>query len=96
MDEDIKKIADFYGYENQSHILIEEMAELTQAIIKMYRKKWLADDVEEEVRHIKEEIADVEICLDQIKYLLECDDLDEIKRYKIDRQKRIMEKIIDG
>lgn len=96
MDEDIKKIADFYWYENQSYILIEEMAELTQAIIKMYRKKWTADNDEEEIRHIKEEIADVEICLDQIKYLLEVDDLDEIKRYRIDRQKRIMEKIIDG
>lgn len=96
MNEDIKKIADFYGYENQSYILIEEMAELTQAIIKMYRKRWLTDNVEEEIRHIKEEIADVEICLDQIKYLLEVDDLDEIKRYKIERQKRRMEKIIDG
>lgn len=37
-DEKIKKIARHYGYEAQSRQCIEEMAELTQAINKYWRK----------------------------------------------------------
>ena len=32
MKDKIKQIAEHYGYDSQSHMLIEEMAELTQAI----------------------------------------------------------------
>lgn len=38
-NEAIKKIADTYGYDAQSRQLIEEMAELTQAINKHWRKQ---------------------------------------------------------
>lgn len=37
MDERIKYISDFYGYEVQSRQLIEEMAELTKVINKLWR-----------------------------------------------------------
>ena len=37
MIEEIHKIADYYGYEAQSRQLIEEMAELTQALNKLWR-----------------------------------------------------------
>lgn len=40
-EEKIKKIARHYGYEAQSRQCIEEMAELTQAINKMWRKCFL-------------------------------------------------------
>lgn len=36
--EKIQKIADTYGYDAQSRQCIEEMAELTQAINKFWRK----------------------------------------------------------
>lgn len=88
----IRNIADHYGYEAQSRQLIEEMAELTQAINKMWRidatkcEKTNSGHVEA-YKHIIEEIADVEICLEQVKWLLNIDEsvLDEWKVMKIER-----------
>lgn len=57
IDENLKRIADNYGLENQELKLIEEMAELTQAIIKG------------NYDHICEEMCDVEIMLEQVRYL---------------------------
>lgn len=88
----IRYIADHYGYEAQSRQLIEEMAELTQAINKMWRIdatdcEKMSSDRAEAYRHIVEEIADVEICLEQIKWLLNIDEciLGEWKTMKIER-----------
>lgn len=39
MEDKIRIIAEKYGYEPQSRQCIEEMAELIQAINKLYRKK---------------------------------------------------------
>lgn len=88
----IRYVADHYGYEAQSRQLIEEMAELTQAINKMWRidatnrEKPNSDRVEA-YKHIIEEVADVEICLEQVKWLLNIDEsvLDEWKVMKIER-----------
>lgn len=91
----IKTIADFYGYDAQSRQLIEEMAELTQAINKFWRKDLdLGEKTIFEIpvnspqeENIAEEIADVEICLEQIKYLLNCSEqVEKSKEYKISRQ----------
>lgn len=83
MTEDSKKIADTYGYEHQSRQLIEEMAELTQAINKYWRagEKITIDG-------LIEEIADVEICLEQVKYLLNIPKsiISDWKEYKIKRE----------
>lgn len=90
---DIHKIADHYGFESQSIILIEEVAELTQAITKYKR---YSEEGLQSIRNMKsgaicrnlvEEIADVEIMLEQIKYLLNITDEDtsEIKSTKIER-----------
>lgn len=49
-----------FGENAQKEILIEEMAELTQAILKDRRGR---------ESNISEEIADVQIVLDQIKLL---------------------------
>lgn len=94
MIEDIKTIADHYGYENQSKQLIEEMAELMVAINKYDRvdksdiitvKEYL--NVEYLLDNIQEEIADVEVMLSQIKYLLDCQDkVEQVKQEKIKRQ----------
>lgn len=85
MKSDIEKIAQYYGYDNQSMQLIEEMAELTQAINHLRRI-----DNYEDVRSrqaVFEEIADVEIMLEQIKYLLNChDEVESMKKYKVNRQ----------
>lgn len=97
--EDIKKIADTYGYDSQSRMLIEEMAELTKAINKAWRvfNYCKADTVEdlqagatamrESIRNLIEEIADVEIMLAQIKYLMQCNtEVIEVREQKIARQ----------
>lgn len=95
MNDNIKKIAEHYGYESQSHMMIEEMAELAQAINKLYRAKGNGQptdiDIKEALDHIHEEIADVEIVLDQIKWLLGCEaNVKMWKDIKIARQvKRI-------
>lgn len=80
-DSRIKKIADFYGKESQLDILQEECAELVQAISK-YRRGG-------SYKLTLEEIADVEIMIDQIKYLntvAENKIIEKIKEGKLDRQ----------
>lgn len=78
------KIVEHYGYEKQIPVWIEEMSELTKELCKWSRK----DLSEELISHIEEEITDVTICLDQLKYLLQFteDDLMVEYKYKVDRQ----------
>lgn len=83
--ESIMKIADHYGYSEQSQQLIEEMCELIVAINHMRRHNDYEDVVHRQA--VFEEMADVEIMLEQIKYLLICDDeVDAMKGYKVKRQ----------
>lgn len=95
MEETLKnniKIVEHYGYEKQIPVWIEEMSELTKELCKWFRKGSLHPKL---IDNIKEEIADVTICLDQIKYLLHYteDSLMEEYKYKIDRQ---LERIKNG
>lgn len=100
-DERIATIADHYGFNAQSRQLIEEMAELTAEINRFWRKilkcgevEYSAeDDFRREMRNTEEwvkligEVSDVEVCLMQFEYMLDCDQL--IKKgidYKIRRQ----------
>ena len=63
----VKKIIDKNGITNQLFIAVEECAELQQAISKCYRNKEL---IPTEVReNLIEEIADVMICLEQLKVI---------------------------
>ena len=81
--------AEHYGYEPQSNMLIEEMAELTQAISK-YRR----DNSKKNFDNIIEEIADVEVMLHQIKHLLGINPkyVESVKEQKVYRTaKRIEE-----
>ena len=82
MKEQIQTIAEHYGYDNQSRQLIEEMSELTVAINKYWRKilfcgKKKIENVEfpmPEESNVIEEIADVEIMLEQMKLFFACHD----------------------
>lgn len=99
MINDIHKIADHYGFKSQSIILIEEMAEVTKAITKLIRmieegqppSKAISE--EEAIENIIEEIVDVEIMLEQVKYLLNISEkkLSEIKFAKVKRTLDIIE-----
>lgn len=79
----IVKIATHYGLEHQKRKLVEEMAELTQDIMKE--------------KDIVEELVDVEIVLEQLKFLLMGNDevkeyYTNMREYKIERQLERMKK----
>lgn len=78
MQNDIEKIASYYGYEPQSRQLIEEMAELTQAINKVWRMEQkdrlnITESITLDIYkdNLIEEIADVQIMLWQMLFLLD-------------------------
>lgn len=88
-DSRIVEVADYYGFNAQSRQLIEEMAELTVAINKFWRNVLKCGKVEftaeealrkeafasREMMNMASEIADVEVCLAQIRYMLNLDAL---------------------
>ena len=95
LEEKIEFIANHYGYDAQSRQCIEEMAELTQAINKFWRNQLGCGKYElldapvycEERRNIVEEIADVQITLYQLGYLLDSRlEVSEMITKKLDRQ----------
>ena len=90
------QIAKHYGYDSQSNQLIEECAELIQAINK--HKRIMSGEISKEkysdaIENIIEEIADVEIMIDQIEYLLSINPVyvDGVKKQKIMRETKRIE-----
>ena len=74
-----------YGDEAQEMMLLEEMSELQKEICKHWRGK-------DNAREIAEEIADVEIMLEQMKMIFHCDDA--VKLYRIQKLKRLERRLI--
>lgn len=98
MEKKCLEIARFYGFDAQTNQLIEECAELIQAINKYKRKFLRGQPVRESGDKtprdmIVEEIADVEVMLCQIKFLLHITDLEveDITENKIERTMMRME-----
>ena len=88
------KNAEHYGYEAQSNQLVEECAELIQAVSKYRRAAEKGEDEKLIVLgNLIEEIADVEIMLEQVKYLLKIpeEDLLAYKQFKVNRTKERIE-----
>lgn len=100
-DQRIIDIADHYGYNAQSRQLVEEMAELTAAINRVWRKVLKNGEVEftadeefrkealrtKEMKNLITEIADVEVCLAQLRYMVDLDALiDAEANMKLSRQ----------
>ena len=71
---------DTYGFQNQCDILIEEMSELTKAVIK-YRRY----GTDKEYLDLCEEIVDVSIILQQILLATHGEHFDDIIKNKINR-----------
>jgi NTP pyrophosphatase (non-canonical NTP hydrolase) len=91
MKEKIKKIANHYGLAKQQRQLAEECGELIQATSKYMRfqEESYALTVDwTYLQNVIEEIADVEVMLDEIKHLLNINPnaIEEIKKNKVDRQ----------
>ena len=85
-DERIKTIADHYGIKKQLRQLAEECSELAVEASHSARKGTTVK--------IIEEMADVEIMIEQIIYLAKIDkcDIEDCINYKMDRQMKRMEK----
>lgn len=88
------EIVNHYGVKKQMPIWIEEMSELIKVICKWDRKyDELEGDITLQLKaDFYEEITDVSICLDQLKYILNFkeDDLMNEYKFKVERQlKRI-------
>lgn len=82
-------IASFYGCRSQEEKAVEELAELIQAIQKK-REKGLNRSTK---KSLIDELADVSIMVEQLKYLYKCEG--KVKKrikYKIKRQKKRMKK----
>lgn len=89
------RIVNNYGVKAQIPVWIEEMSELTKVLCKWFRKydKLDGDINSQLLNDMKEEIADVVICLDQLKYILQFneDELMKLYKFKVDRQLNRME-----
>ena len=95
MRNDIEEIASNYGLDKQLNQLNEECAELIVAISKYKRARYdpfeTADLIKQHrtLQNVIEEMADVELMIDQVKYLLpnSQDLVMEVKMQKLLRQK---------
>lgn len=88
---DVLEIITHYGLTAQLDQLIEECAELIQAINKFKRSggkgQPIKADRTEALTNLLEEIADVEVMLDQIKaFMSEESNINNIKNKKVQRQ----------
>ena len=87
-----KETAKYMGYEEQSNQLVEECAELIQAVSK-YRRAVTEEEKAVTLENLIEEIADVEIMLEQVKYLLHIPE-EEIEAVKVFKVNRTRERIV--
>lgn len=91
----MQKAINTYGLENQMIKTVEELSELSQALCKSIvrlnytkEKTSLEDDLKS-VDNIFEEMADVEIMLEQCKIMFQCDkEVSAWKHKKIERLER--------
>lgn len=74
----LRKAIDTYGEESQAKMMIEEMSELTKELCKLFRG-------EADTGHILEEMADVQIMLDQMRMIF--GDTSELEKAKVERLK---------
>ena len=100
MDKRNKIIIDHYGYDHQSRQYIEEMSELTKAINKFWRYQMnegkinfdqAIENSSDEKDNLIEEIADVQICLNQMIQMLNCKkDVNKVIDFKLNRSLNII------
>jgi len=80
-EEILRKAINTYGEQPQVDVAIEEMSELTKALLKYRRNKDMS--VNRRLNNILEEIADVQITLDQMRLIF--GDTAEQEEFKLKR-----------
>lgn len=91
-----RKVVEKFGIDIQQIVAMEELGELIQAISKIARWECnQSEDVEtllEYIDNLAEEIADVEIMLEQLKQCYGCHiQADDYKRRKLEKLKSMLE-----
>lgn len=84
----LQKAIDTYGSVRQTDKCIEELSELTQALQKA-RYAYVGAELKAACEHVREEIADVQIMLDQMRLIY--GDTAEQEAYKLERLEKRME-----
>jgi len=75
-----KTFIEKYGYDSQALMCIEEMSELTKELCKY--KRYHDEKI---IENIREELADVFNCVEQLSYYFGFDEVQKIREYKINR-----------
>lgn len=78
----LEKAISTYGREAQTNMMLEEMGELITAINK-YRRAYIGAEKSVALANIVEEMADVQIMLDQMRLMF--GDTTEQEEYKVQR-----------
>lgn len=93
---DYKLFVETWGKTAQVDMCIEEMSELTKELCKNKRieKGFISDEnkKKENLEHIREEIADVLNMAEQIEYIFGEEEIEEIRKQKIGRTRKLIEK----
>jgi NTP pyrophosphatase (non-canonical NTP hydrolase) len=85
------KAMDKWGSDSQIKMCIEELAELIQALAKLGRNINGSD-----FDNVAEEIADVEICTEQIKQIFLLDgNVDQYKYKKLQRLENLLSEVVN-
>lgn len=81
-----QNILNAWGEFSQVNMLEEELLELALCLVRLYRGRSSRED-------IIEEIADVELMIEQVKFIfgIKKEDIDHIKNYKLNRLKQRLE-----
>lgn len=84
---DVCKLAiEIYDVDNQIYQAIEEMAELTKALLKLRRENpENKEKVNKRIADIEEETADVAIMIAQLEMIFDADNVQKLANAKIDR-----------
>jgi hypothetical protein len=85
----LQKAIKKYGVNNQCDVWIEEMSELTKELLKLRRESTQAG-FQKRRENIKEEIANVQIMLDQMRIIF--GDTSEQEEFKVNRLRERLER----
>lgn len=85
-----QRAVELWGQEGQENMAIEEMSELTKELCKLKRVRGIGQPLrnpipQTTIDNIIEEIADVEITVEQLKYFFGPEKVEEMKKKKLER-----------
>lgn len=89
LKDELEYIADYYGIHSQLIKLVEEMSEVTKEITKLLNSKDDKTILDIYRNTLPEELADLSLVLDQVIYLIGCEEqIEEWRKYKAIREIR--------